>query len=676
MESVGMATSLETIVGLKPNVNEYTPLLECVVNSINSIQEKWIQDWEINIEVNKGPEQWALALEAWEVSQQKIKSFRIIDNGIWFNDEKTNAFDEPFTDNNFANWGKWYGRFTTLKVFENVKIESIFWGNTDKKKREFFLRFNPQRVNNRAIISNERLENVDQSLDEKTVITLSWVRRQFANSFDLTAKTIAKRIFEHLLPYFLSEESNCPKILVSDDQDTVSLNDFLDTEKNKTWIISDNQITLKNRNLRVVLIWIHWPYKNGTEIILTAHKRSVINTSITKYIPEFTSTFSETREINNKNKEVTFYIKAYVSWDYLDQNVDFQREAFNIPDSWDNSEFLTKEEIELEVVRIIKEMYHAEYQVKFQEKMQWIQETINSEMPYFSRILKYIPKENLPVTKDKKILAKKLYEAQFDLEIAVREQSDNLVNDKGELSLNDEEFQLYSEKVSDLNADALALYMLWRSTTIKLLKNYLKVNHSTNRNQTEKTLHTLIYPINTTSENLDNPYIDHNLWLLNENLVFSQYVVSDKKIFNESGDRVDLAIFGNDTVFRNDNTSSTPVFVYEFKRPWEALEAKDHISQLLSYIRRIHKRQLNRDFNNRPIAISDTTPIYGYLVCDLVDQIVEQADLHNFVPSPDGKGYHYYLDTCNAYVEILSRDKVVEDAEKRHQAFFKKLWIE
>jgi len=81
-------------------------------------------------------------------------------------------------------------------------------------------------------------------------------------------------------------------------------------------------------------------------------------------------------------------------------------------------------------------------------------------MPYFSRILKYIPKESLPVTKDKKILAKKLYEAQFDLEMAVREQSDNLVNDKGELSLNDEEFQLYSEKVSDLNADALALYML------------------------------------------------------------------------------------------------------------------------------------------------------------------------------------------------------------------------
>ena len=520
------------------------------------------------------------------------------------------------------------------------------------------------------------MEDVDQSSNEKTVITLSWVKRQFVDKFDLTAKTIAKRIFEHLLPYFLSAENDCPKILVSDDQDTVSLNDFLDTEKNKTWIISDNQITLKNRNLRVVLIWIHWPYKNGTEIILTAHKRSVINTPITKYIPEFTSTFSETREINNENKEVTFYIKAYVSWEYLDQNVDFQREAFNIPDSWDNSEFLTKEEIEIAVARIIKERYHAEYQVKFQEKMEWIQGTINSEMPYFSRILKYIPKENLPVTKDKKILAKKLYEAQFDLEMAVREQSDNLVNDNGELSLNDEEFQLYSEKVSDLNADALALYMLWRSRTIKLLKNYLKVNHSTNRNQTEKTLHTLIYPTSTTSEDLENPYIDHNLWLLNENLVFSQYVVSDKKIFNESGDRVDLAIFGNDTVFRNDNTSSTPVFVYEFKRPWEELEAKDHISQLLSYIRRIHKRQLNRDFDNRPIAISDTTPIYGYLVCDLVAQIVEQADLHNFVPSPDGKGYHYYLDTCNAYVEILSRDKVVEDAEKRHQAFFQKLWIE
>lgn len=674
MESVGMATSLETIVGLKPNVNEYTPLLECVVNSINSIQEKWIQDWEINIEVNKGPEQWALPLEAWEASQQKIKSFRIIDNGIWFNDEKTNAFDEPFTDNNFANWGKWYGRFTTLKVFENVKIESIFWGNAGKKKREFFLRFNPQRVNNRAIISNERLEDVDQSLDEKTVITLSWVRRQFANSFDLTAKTIAKRIFEHLLPYFLSEESNCPKILVSDDQDTVSLNDFLDTEKNKTWIICDGEITLKNRNLRVVLIWIHWPYKNGTEIILTAHKRSVINTSITKYIPEFTSTFSETREINNKNKEVTFYIKAYVSWEYLDQNVDFQREAFNIPDSWDNSEFLTKEEIELEVARIIKEIYHAEYEVKFQEKMQWIQETINSEMPYFSRILKYIPKGDLPVTRDKKVLAKKLYEAQFDLEAEVRNQLDSFISSEEEFD--EEQFQEYSEKVSDLNADALAHYILWRAMTIKLLREHLKVDHTTNHHKTENILHNLIYPMKKDSEEIENPYSDHNLWLLDEKLVFSQYVVSDKSIYS-NGKRIDLAIFGNKTVFRDSNTPSSPIFVYELKRPWEELENKNPIEQITEYIRKIRSRELNKDFNKRPIAYNENTPIYGFVVCDIdnpkVKRWIENAQ---YKIMPDWQGYYSWHPNYNAFIQVFSWDKVVDDAEKRHQAFFKKLWIE
>ena len=79
-------------------------------------------------------------------------------------------------------------------------------------------------------------------------------------------------------------------------------------------------------------------------------------------------------------------------------------------------------------------------------------------MPYFSRILKYIPKGDLPVTRDKKVLAKRLYEAQFDLEGEVRNQLDSFISSEEEF--NEEQFQEYSEKVSDLNADALARYIL------------------------------------------------------------------------------------------------------------------------------------------------------------------------------------------------------------------------
>ena len=46
-----MATNIKTIVWLNPNIKAYTPLLECIVNSINSIQEKWNKDWEIWIKI-------------------------------------------------------------------------------------------------------------------------------------------------------------------------------------------------------------------------------------------------------------------------------------------------------------------------------------------------------------------------------------------------------------------------------------------------------------------------------------------------------------------------------------------------------------------------------------------------------------------------------------------------
>ncbi len=670
MENVGMATNLKTIVWLKPHVNGYTPLLECIVNSINSIHEKWIEDGEINIEVNR---QSGLFAENTTMLQNRIEWFKIMDNGIGFTNLKTDAFDEPFTDNNFINWGKWYGRFTTLKVFENVKIESIFSENWQKKKRNFSLKLDPTRVNRRAIISDEILEDVNSSAQEKTIVTLSCIKKNFIEDFDLKLTTIAKRIFEHLFPYFV-DKTQFPKISISDDKDTIVLNNFLDTDESKTWIIDSKQIDIKEKKFDVILVWIHWPLKQASEIILTADNRSVTTTNITKYIPEFYSTFTQKRGIGWKEKEISFYIKAYVFWDYLNEEVNFQRENFNFPESWENLFYITKEEIEKQIADIIKNKYLNDYNKHFEEKVQGIQKVINSEMPYFTRILKYIPKENLPVTKDKKSLAKKLYEAQFDLEMQVREQFDSFVSNEEEF--NEERFEEYSEKISDLNADSLVHYILWRAMTIKLLKENLKIDHTTNHHKTESILHNLIYPIKKDSEEVENPYNDHNLWLLDEKLVFSQYVVSDKSIYS-NGKRVDLAIFGNETVFRDNNIPSSPIFVYELKRPWEELENKNPIEQITEYIRKIRFRELSKDFNNRPIAYNENTPIYGFVVCDIdnpkVKRWIENAQ---YKIMPDGQGYYSWHPNYHAFIQVFSRDKVVNDAEKRHQAFFQKLWIE
>lgn len=43
--------------------------------------------------------------------------------------------------------------------------------------------------------------------------------------------------------------------------------------------------------------------------------------------------------------------------------------------------------------------------------------------------------------------------------------------------------------------------------------------------------------------------------------------------------------------------------------------------------------------------------------------------------TPDGAGYFKFHTQLNCYIEILSYDKMLDDAKKRNRAFFEKLQI-
>lgn len=78
-----------------------------------------------------------------------------------------------------------------------------------------------------------------------------------------------------------------------------------------------------------------------------------------------------------------------------------------------------------------------------------------------------------------------------------------------------------------------------------------------------------------------------------------------------------------------------------------------------------------------PIKVSKTnTPVYLYIVCDIVPKIRDFATLSNLTVSPDDEGYFGFIPGYNAYVEIMSFKKLVDDAKMRNQIFFKKLGIE
>ena len=70
--------------------------------------------------------------------QGPIRSFTITDNGIGLNDENFDSFNTAFSDHKLARGGKGLGRFTWLKAFDQVEIDSTFKERgEDPQRREF-----------------------------------------------------------------------------------------------------------------------------------------------------------------------------------------------------------------------------------------------------------------------------------------------------------------------------------------------------------------------------------------------------------------------------------------------------------------------------------------------------------------------------------------------------------
>ena len=72
----------------------------------------------------------------------------------------------------------------------------------------------------------------------------------------------------------------------------------------------------------------------------------------------------------------------------------------------------------------------------------------------------------------------------------------------------------------------------------------------------------------------------------------------------------------------------------------------------------------------------DNTPIYGYVVCDLSKNVEDWLEFDkNFKPMPDKMGWFQWHGNMNLHLEVISWDKILQDAEMWNKIFFRKLGI-
>ena len=666
-------TSLPTSSGM-------LPLFEAVSNSIHAIEDaelsadkgriaiQIIRDGQIAIDFDAnerrpGPE-----------AKSEIAGFKIIDNGIGFNDDNMTSFRILDSDYKADRGGRGVGRLLWLKAFDHAQIDSVFLVNGVTPTRRAFRLDTHQGVS--ELITAEACD-----AQRQTTVHLAGFSKRYRRASPKTARVIAKNLLEHCLWYFV-RHGGSPTIEIVDDGETVSLDETYD--EHMVAHATTESIEVKGTSFELIHVKLSASSTRNHGIAFCAANRLVTRENIKGKIPGlFGSLHDEAGD---------FVYECYVSSPLLDERVRSERTSFDIEEEpleiFADSE-LTQPEI-LEAVLERAAEFLANY---LKEKRRLGKERVSvfvaQKAPRYRPILRRIPDEQLAVDPDikDKDLDLFLHEHLAKIERMMLADGHEVMDPKNGETRADYQnrIQKYLEIAKDLKKSDLANYVAHRRVILDLLEKAIQ-RRSDGKYEREGLIHNLIMPIGSTSDEIHADMC--NLWLIDERLAFHDYLASDKTLASmpitdsEEGkepDIVALNVFDNPILFSD--TQKLPlasIVIVELKRPMRndaaAGRDKNPVEQALDYLERIRVGKV-RTQTGRQIPNSESIPAFCYAICDITPTVKKQCNILGLTPTHDYLGYFGYNSNYGAYLEVLSFDRLVNSAKERNKAFFDKLGL-
>lgn len=657
------------------------PLFEAVVNSIQSIHEKYGEKskerGEISVFIERDKNEPTL-FDA--EGNFPIKSFRIIDNGIGLNNSNYESFFKSHSTKKANIGGKGVGRFTMLSVFNCMNVKSVY-KDTDNSANYNVRAFNLSRWKG----VEEDGVKVSKSLKETTEIQLSEINEKFKSaSAKYSQESIADNILEHCLLYYLNDKA--PIIRIEENNEAINLtnqfnpSDFVIHEF-KDKVIDENFTCyyVKNNKLK------------AHEYLLCAHNRKVKNKRIDKIFPIFSSKVSDNGDES--------WLQAYVVSNYLDQRVNTSRNEINFPKSQEDiddeegsinfGERIRTEIIEKDIDNFVINGLQDKYNELIDSRRDYLRGVVNKYISSDEGIeYRTLDIDNnflstIPDTADDKKLDDILHEHQYKNWKNIRKKRERLL--KKDFSKRKDYQELLTDVVSLITKEGnvrLGQYVAHRKTIIDLFDKYLDWCEENNNYTEEATLHNLIFAMG--GSHTDTPYDSHNLWLLDDRLAFHRHIYSDtavkkhkpRKGKTDSRLETDLAIYdvpytyGEKTEY--DEVASAVIF--EFKRPDRPLTYDEFSKQMGTQIEAVNTGKVI-DKKGQHVVTSESTPVFYYYVCDVnaYNSLKSRAKIEGFRETP----YKSMMRLVeNIYVEIMTYQTLLVNSRRKNKAFFKKLGIE
>lgn len=659
-----------------PEDQPLLPLFEAVINSFEAIDDAKIADGRVAITVQRDA----------GIADGRPCGFTITDNGIGFTQKNLDFFFESDSEHKLARGGKGVGRFMWLKAFERAEIKSHYRDGTGLLTREFTFDQDGRKPRSRPVPS---------SLSEpSTSVRLVGMLPKYQQHCPRILTTIAHRLLEHCLPLFINPR--CPSVHMSDGVDTpINLNqlfqdDFASKVTPHTFTVANLPFTL--RGFRVH----HSHEQKEHRLIYGGMGREVTDDKLASHIPNL-------RHRKPSDEEGSFTYLAFVEGDYLDGHIHRDRMAFTFARSRKPDDELlfadpTLDDIRdaaLPLVRIDLQPFLDEINA---EKRQSIVTFIAGE-PQLRPLLRYMDDfiDKIPPGATGRTLERALHEQLYDKQQTLKDESAELLRQAKTEALKPEEYKArlndFLERSDEIGKASLAEYVVHRKVILDFLAQSLHVDKQTGKYPLEDVIHNLICRMRTTSD--DIRYEKQNLWIIDERLTFHEYLASDvqlrsmRPIRNKSAKRPDLILFNRPLAFtEGTGRPLSSLVIIEFKKPDPDAKVtrrkrggrdgetrkEDPLSQVYDLIRDIKTGHF-KDKDGVEIKVQPNMPVYAYVICQLTAEMERICENSSMFRTPDLMGFYGFnpSSTISAYIEVISYDKLLDDARKRNKVLFQKL---
>lgn len=640
------------------------PLFEAVINSLQAIELGETQNGHIEIRVEREAE---LEIDGGDGPHTAIKGFVITDNGPGFDEENFGSFETSDSTLKENLGGKGVGRLLWLKAFDSVAVDSVFIEPSGtKSRRRFVFRLDDSGVN------DDQVESVPRPTPLQTVVHLRGFKSEFQEKCPKGVRTIAQKLIEHCLTYFIFGLRT-----------TIVLRDGTGTPLDLNAVYKDefaphserDKFQVGGQDFIATHLKLYSSEAGPHRLHFCAHGREVLDEKLQTSIPNLTGRVAE-------NDGKAFFWSTFVSGVFLDSHVEAGRTDFTFPAEPTPMfpEPITIEAIRNAALPLIKSRLDPYLSPVQQRKLEKIQQYIRTKAPQYRVVAKYASGDldNIRPDLSETDLDVELHRLSFKIEDEIRVSNARLSSAcPGEEQ--EAERDRLIEKATDVGQANLAKYVAQRRVILDLFERSLGAGRD-GKYSLENDVHRIIFPLKNTSEEV--PEDQQNLWIVDERLAYHAFLASDKELRSvpvvamDSKDRPDLIVFNNPLAFADGGPSYSSVVVVEFKRPVrEQFSDEDNpIPQVYGYVAHVRNGRA-KDRRGRPLLVKQETPFYCYVIGDLTPKMRQFAEEAALIAAPDGLGYFGFNPNRNAYIEVVSYDKLLQDAKKRNRVFFEKLNI-